>query len=207
MRYMSNILLKGLAAVLPVSVTIYLVYWFGVSLERVLYPVITSIIPERFYWPGMGVIAGLVLLFFIGLIVNAWLVRNLIQVGENLIERIPLIKSIYSTLRDFVEYFSTTEQRKNLKQVVLITINDMHLIGFLTADQVSDIPQFLEAEDIVAVYLPMSYQIGGYTLYLPRAQLEPLDMSIEDAMRLVLTAGLSKSNASRKSRQEKEKSA
>ncbi len=114
MRYLTNILLKVLAAVLPVAVTIYLVYWFGVSLERVLQPVITSVIPERFYWSGMGVIVGLVLLFFIGLMVNAWLVRNLFQFGENLIERIPLIKSIYSTLRDFVEYLSTTESRKNL---------------------------------------------------------------------------------------------
>lgn len=206
MHYMSNILLKGLAAILPVGVTIYLVYWFGVSLERVLHPVITSIIPEKFYWPGMGVVAGLVLLFFIGLLVNAWLVRNLFQFGEDLIERIPLIKSIYSTLRDFVEYFSTSERRKNLKQVVLITINEIHLIGFLTAEKVSDIPKFQESDDIVAVYLPMSYQIGGYTLYLPRAQIEPLDMSIEDAMRRVLTAGLSKSNAHRKSKTENEKS-
>lgn len=204
MRYMSNILLKGLAAVLPVGVTIYLVYWFGISLERVLHPVITSVIPERFYWPGMGVVAGLVLLFFIGLLVNAWLVRYLLNLGEDLIEHIPLIKSIYSTLRDFVDYFSTTERRKNLKQVVLITINDMHLIGFLTAEQVNDIPQFKESDDIVAVYFPMSYQIGGYTLYLPRAQLEPLDMSVEDAMRRVLTAGLSKSNSSRKSKSTKE---
>lgn len=200
MRYLSNILLKGLAAVLPVGVTIYLVYWFSVSLERVLQPVITSVIPEKFYWPGMGVVAGLVLLFFIGLVVNAWLVRNVFQVGENLIERIPLIKSIYSTLRDFVEYFSTTERRKNLKKVVLLTINDMHLIGFITAEKVNDIPQFKESDDIVAVYFPMSYQIGGYTLYLPRAQLEPLDISIEDAMRRVLTAGLSKSNTSVKSK-------
>ncbi|MDT8452572.1 MAG: DUF502 domain-containing protein [Gammaproteobacteria bacterium] len=206
MRYLSNILLKGLAAVLPVGVTIYLVYWFSVSLERVLQPVITSLIPERFYWPGMGVVAGLILLFFIGLVVNAWLFRNLFKVGENLIERIPLIKSIYSTLRDFVEYFSITERRKNLKQVVLLTINDMHLIGFITAEEVNDIPQFQESDDIVAVYFPMSYQIGGYTLYLSRAQLEPLDMSIEDAMRRVLTAGLSKSNASIKSNPEKAKS-
>lgn len=49
MRYLTNILLKGLAAVLPAAVTIYLVYWFGVSLERVLQPVITSVIPEKFY--------------------------------------------------------------------------------------------------------------------------------------------------------------
>lgn len=198
MRYLSNIFLKGLAAVLPVGLTIYLVYWFGVSLERLLHPVITSVVSEKFYLPGMGVLAGFVLLFFIGLLVNAWLVRNLLRFGENFIERIPLIKSVYTTLRDFVEYFSSTEQRKNLKQVVMITFNDMHFIGFLTVEDVKDIPELPQTEDIVAVYLPMSYQIGGYTIYLPRSQLKALDISIEDAMRRVLTAGLSKSGTSRK---------
>lgn len=198
MRYLSSIFLKGLAAVLPVGLTIYLVYWFGVSLERLLHPVITTVVPERFYWPGMGVMAGLLLLFFIGLLVNAWLVRNLLQFGENLIERIPLIKSVYTTLRDFVDYFSSTEQRKNLKQVVMISFNDMYILGFLTVEDVKDIPELPQSYDIVAVYLPMSYQIGGYTIYLPRSQVQALDMSIEDAMRRILTAGLSKSVARRK---------
>ena len=198
MRYLSSIFLKGLAAVLPVGLTIYLVYWFGVSLERLLHPVITTVVPERFYWPGMGVMAGLLLLFFIGLLVNAWLVRNLLQFGENLIERIPLIKSVYTTLRDFVDYFSSTEQRKNLKQVVMISFNDMYILGFLTVEDVKDIPELPQSDDIVAVYLPMSYQIGGYTIYLPRSQVQALDMSIEDAMRRILTAGLSKSVARRK---------
>lgn len=198
MRYLSSIFLKGLAAVLPVALTFYLVYWFSISLERVLHPVITLIVPEQYYWPGMGVVAGLILLFLIGLVVNAWLVRTLLQFGENLIERIPLIKSVYTTLRDFIDYFSSADKRKNLKQVVMVTINDIYLIGFLTAEESEDIPEALHSKDVVAVYLPMSYQIGGYTIYIPRSEIVPLDMSVEDAMRRILTAGLSKSGIHKK---------
>jgi uncharacterized membrane protein len=198
MRYVWNILLKGLAAVLPVGLTLYLVYWLAVSIERVIRPVITTIIPEHYYWPGMGLAAGMVLLFFIGLEVNAWIVRRLIGAGEELLEHIPLVKSVYGTLRDFMGYFSSVQRRHDLKQVAMVTINDVRLMGFLTAEQVEDVPGMPNPGDMMAVYLPMSFQIGGYTVYVPRSSVETIDMSVEDAMRRILTAGLSRPGAARK---------
>jgi uncharacterized membrane protein len=195
MRYVWNILLKGLAAVLPVGLTLYLVYWLAISIERVIRPVITIVIPEHYYWPGMGLVAGMVLLFFIGLEVNAWIVRRMIGAGEELLEHIPLVKSVYGTLRDFMGYFSTMQKRHDLKQVVMVTVNDVRLMGFLTAEQVEDIPDMTHPEDMVAVYLPMSFQIGGYTVYVPRSRVEAIDMSVEDAMRRIITANLSKAGA------------
>ncbi|MFZ3040628.1 MAG: DUF502 domain-containing protein [Thiobacillus sp.] len=138
------------------------------------------------------------LLYFIGLAVNAWVVRRLIHVGENILERIPLVKSVYGTLRDFMDYFSTTQQRRDLKQVVVVSVADTRMLGFITEEHIEDMPGITLPEDIVAVYLPMSYQIGGYTLYLPRSKVEPVDISIEDAMRRILTAGLSKSARTRR---------
>jgi uncharacterized membrane protein len=193
MRHAWNILLKGLAAVLPVGLTLYLVYWLSVSIENVLRSVITTLVPEEYYWPGMGFAAGLVLLFVIGIVVNAWLVRHLFRFGEKLLERIPLIKSVYGALRDFMDYFSSTRQRKDLHNVVKVSFGDAHLIGFLTREDLTDIPGLSQSGQMVAVYLPMSYQIGGYTIYLPRSRVEAIDMSFEDAMRMVMTAGLSKS--------------
>lgn len=194
MRRVWSILLKGLAAVLPVTLTLYLIYWLSVSMERVLRPVITVVVPGEYYIPGMGLAAGLVVLFFLGLAVNAWIVQQVLRLGERMLEKIPLIKSIYGAIRDFMDYFSTAEQRKNMKQVVMVSIADMRLLGFVTREQVNDIQGLpFKENDMVAVYLPMSYQIGGYTLYLPRSQVEPLDMSMEDAMRMVITAGLAKS--------------
>jgi len=191
-----NILFKGLAAVLPVGITIYLVYWLGVSIEKVLRPLILLAVPEHYYWPGMGLVVGLVLLFFVGLAVNAWIVQRLIVIGERLLKRIPLVKSIYSALSDFMEYFTATRQQKDLNNVVVVTFNQMRLIGFLTNEKVNEIPALVNSEDLVSVYLPMSYQIGGYTIYIPNSQIERIDMSVEDAMRLVLTAGLSKQKTS-----------
>jgi len=193
MRHVWSIMLKGLAALLPVGLTFYFIYWLSISIERVLRPVLVSVLAEKYYLPGMGLVAGLVVLYFLGLTVNAWIVKRLFRVGEGLLERIPLIKSIYGSLHDFMEYFSTVDERRGMKQVVLVSIADARLIGFVTGEQVRDVP-FPESpdEEIVAVYLPLSYQIGGYTIFLPRSHVEPVDISMEDAMRRVLTAGLSK---------------
>lgn len=194
MRHVWSIMLKGLAALLPVGLTFYFIYWLSISIERVLRPVLVSVLAEKYYLPGMGLVAGLIVLYFLGLTVNAWIVKRLFRVGEGLLERIPLIKSIYGSLHDFMEYFSTVDERRGMKQVVLVSIADARLIGFVTGEQIRDVP-FPESpdEEIVAVYLPLSYQIGGYTIFLPRSHVEPIDISMEDAMRRVLTAGLSKS--------------
>ncbi len=194
MKFLGRILLKGIVAVLPIGLTLYLIYWLGVSAESLLNPVIIAIVSERYYLPGMGLAAGLALLFLIGLIINAWIFQRLLGLGEDVLKRIPLVKSVYGALRDFMDFFSTASQRKELQSVVLVTVADMQLIGFLTRDDIHDMPgmgQF--PEGTVAVYLPMSYQIGGYTVYLPRSQVRPIDVNAEDAMRMVLTAGVSRS--------------
>jgi uncharacterized membrane protein len=67
----------------------------------------------------------------------------------------------------------------------------MRLIGFVTTEEVQCLPAPPEGEKLIAVYLPMSYGIGGYTVYLPKTQVEPLDLSLEDAMRLTLIGGVS----------------
>lgn len=194
MRYVWSTWLKGLAAVLPVALTLYLVYWLGLSVENLFRPLIATVLTERYYWPGMGLATGVLLLFFAGLIVNAWLIRSLIRAGERLLERIPLVKSVYGALRDFTGFFSSARGRKDLKRVVLVSMQDMSLIGFLTREEVQGIPGASESDEIVAVYLPMSYQIGGYTVYVPRSRVTAMDMTVEDAMRQVLTGGLSESD-------------
>ncbi len=202
MSYLWKNVFKGLATVLPVALTLYLIYWLGLNIEKGLHPAITSFVPEEHYLPGMGLVAGVVLLFFIGLAVNAWVVRQLIWLVEKLLERIPLVKSIYGSLHDFMDYFAAGKSRGGLKQVVLVNFGGARLIGFLTRDQIEDIPGLSApaGDDIVAVYMPLSYQIGGYTLYIPRSQIELVNMSMEDAMRRVLTAELSKSTPGEKNR-------
>ena len=77
-------------------------------------------------------------------------------------------------------------------QVVTVTLHEggPRLLGFLTRESLNDLPEGLGGEGTVAVYLPMSYQIGGYTLILPRSAVTPVEMGIEDAMRFAVTAGV-----------------
>ena len=111
---------------------------------------------------------------------------------ERLLYRLPLIKSIYGAFRDLLSFVAAPRD-KALQQVVAVRIGetDMRLLGFVTRDNLQDLPKGLAEEDAAAVYLPMSYQIGGYTVLVPRSALQPVEMSLEDAMRFAVTAGLS----------------
>ncbi|MDO8826798.1 DUF502 domain-containing protein [Methylophaga sp.] len=197
MQFVWKTFLKGLATVLPVTLTLYLIYWLAVSAERSLRPIMIAILPYDFYWPGLGLLAAIGLIFVIGIAVNAWLVQRLFDIGESILDRIPLVKSIHGALRDFTRFFSREKQQDNLNHAVAVTIGGVQFIGFLVKEDVSHLLEMAQEEqdktDLVAVYLPLSYQIGGYTICLPREQVRSLKMSNEDTMRWILTAGLSDS--------------
>ncbi len=191
MRFISRNILTGLVAILPVVLTLYLLYWLAVSAEAMLGGVIRLILPEKMYWPGMGVIAGLGVVFVVGLLMHAYVVQRLFSMGEQLLYRMPIIKSVYRAIRDFFDYFSPTA-KKEFEQVVSVTIgnSDMQAIGFVTQALPENLPEGFCDEDSVLVYLPLSYMIGGYTVLIPRSAIRPLDMTIEEAMRFTLTAGV-----------------
>lgn len=197
MQFVWKTFLKGLATVLPVTLTLYLIYWLAVSAEQALRPMMIAILPYDFYWPGLGLLAAIGLIFVIGIAVNAWLVKRLFDIGESVLDRIPLVKSIHGALRDFTRFFSREKQKDNLSHAVAVTIGGVQFIGFLVKEDVSHLLEMAQQEqdenDLVAVYLPLSYQIGGYTICLPRDQVRSLKMSNEDTMRWILTAGLSDS--------------
>lgn len=185
--------LKGLATTLPVTLTFYLIYWLGMTAEKALRPIMIAILPYDFYWPGLGLLAAIGIIFLSGIAVNAWLVKRLFDMSETLLDKIPLVKSIYGALRDFMDFFSREKKEDKLNNAVVVRIGEMHLIGFQVRDDVSGLMTSAENEDLVAIYLPLSYQIGGYTICVPRNTVQRLEMSNEDTMRWVLTAGLSTS--------------
>lgn len=189
MKTIWNLLMKGLAAVLPIGLTLYVVYWLGASAESLLRDVITVVLPQRHYWPGLGLLAGFLLLIAAGLAVNAYVVRWLLRAWERFLERIPLVKTLYGALRDLVKFLPAAGKRRDLKRVVVAELGGARVIGFVTRESAPELGG--AGRGIVAVYFPMSYQIGGYTLYLRHENITPLDMGVEEAMRLVLTGGMS----------------
>jgi uncharacterized membrane protein len=147
---------------------------------------------------GLGLITGFFLLLAVGSLVNAYAGKILLKYWDDLLGRIPLVKTLYGGFRDVLSLLpSGSGEKRDLQRVVLARFADVHAIGFVTRE---DVPLALEAhggQDWVTVYFPMSYAFGGYTLYLPRDRVQPLDISVEDAMRLAITAGLTAGSRSK----------
>ncbi|HYN53367.1 MAG TPA: DUF502 domain-containing protein [Methylotenera sp.] len=191
LRLINKNILTGLITILPVILTLYLLYWFVVTTESFLGSVIRAVISEEFYRPGMGVVAGLVVAFLVGLLMQTIIAQQLLSFVERIVKRLPLIKSVYLSIRDLLDYFSS-EKKKDFEQVVAITVGetDMQLIGLVTQADMNQMPAGFNQQDSLLVYIPMSYGIGGFTVLVPRKATRPLNMSMEDAMRFSLTAGI-----------------
>jgi uncharacterized membrane protein len=190
MRKIWNTMLKGLVAILPLGLTVYFVYWLTVAADQVFSGTIRRLIPEGAYWPGFGLLAGLVVLYLVGLAVNAYVVRRALRFSDRLFARIPVVKTIYVAIRDFMRFFPSSGQGSDLKRVVLVPFGPGKAIGFVTAESGAALGVDDAGKDTVAVYLPMSYMIGGYTVFLPRDALEPTSLSVEAGMRIALMGGV-----------------
>jgi uncharacterized membrane protein len=184
-------LVRGLVVVLPIGFTIWLLWWIGSTTEGLLRRVILLVVPPEHYLPGMGIAVALVLLAAAGTLFNALIVQSALASWERFLERIPVVKTIYGASRDFMKLIPAGGKRRDLRRVVLARFGEAQVIGFVTQDDASELGIVGEKDDLVAVYFPMSYQIGGYTALLPRSQLVQLDIPVESAMRMVLTGGVS----------------
>ncbi|MDZ7924197.1 MAG: DUF502 domain-containing protein [Marinagarivorans sp.] len=188
MKSIVNIFLKGLVFALPLVITFGLVYWLFTKAENLFKIPLQWVLPEGAYITGMGVISALLVVFLLGLLVQAYVLKHFFTFLQSMVGRIPLIKTLYSTAQDFMALFAGGKE-KTMQSVVSITLDsNIHLIGFVTNDCVD----LGDDKGLVAVYFPMSYQVGGYTLLLPRERCKPVDMPAKFAMQQVLTAHVTK---------------
>ena len=192
MNHLTRTFITGLVVTLPVAATLYLLYWATLATERTLDGVLLFVLPEEVYFPGQGLALGVVLVFLVGLMMRTWVARKVFAWAEGLMYRVPVVKSVYGALRDFADFLSRP-QKQGAQQVVLVRLGDTNLrvMGFVTRDDLAGLPPEMGDPGLILVYMPMSYQVGGYTALIPRAAVQPIDMSFEEAMRFTLTAGLS----------------
>lgn len=189
MKSIQKIFISGLITFLPMAVTIYIVY-AGVSIvENLLGSFLRQILPQNSYYPGFGFLATLVLIFLFGLLLNNFITASLVEKIQEKLTEIPLVKVVYSPLRDLMNLFAKSKQN-GLQKVVLIKFDtDKKILGLVTRDVFADLGlKENQIEDRIAVYIPLSYALGGYTLLVPRSQIEPVDMPVEKAMSLAVTA-------------------
>jgi uncharacterized membrane protein len=96
-------------------------------------------------------------------------------------------------IADIMRFFAHSEDEA-FSQVVMVQtgVGDMELMGFVTRTSFEDVPEGIGGEGQVAVYLPMSYQLGGFVVMVPVSRVRPVDLGMQDAMRFAVTAGISK---------------
>ncbi|HEY5680371.1 MAG TPA: DUF502 domain-containing protein [Pseudomonadales bacterium] len=188
MSHITTTFLRGLGVVLPLSLTIWFVVWLAVTTESLLRSVFLVILPEGLYLPGLGLIFGIVMVYGVGVLAQIFFLQSLWRHARNLLDRIPLVKTVYTAISDFYQFFSSGPADGAARVVSVDVSDDVSVIGFVTGPS----PSFMDqgGSRRIAVYFPMSYQIGGYTLMVPEDRVSPLDIGVEDAMRVILTASV-----------------
>lgn len=177
---------------LPLGLTVYLLYVFLIWSETLALQLIGPFI-GGFYVPGMGLLLGITGIFLLGFLVSQPAAGRLLSLVELPFTNLPVVRSIYSSLKDFAHYFSPQRSASTQQTVVALRLPgyELEVVGLLTRQRVDDLPTgFLQGER-VAVYLPMGYMIGGYTVFVPRDWVQPIDMPVEEAMRSSLFAWMS----------------
>lgn len=198
-----KIFLNGLSLVIPIALALYVFIWVIEKTESFFKQFLLFLIPENYYIPGMGLILGFFFIYLVGLLLKLWIVRKIRDLAESTIDKMPIVSSIYGGVKDFFSFFSNMKEKEgNITVLVDIPSMDAKIIGLVTKKEFHNFNE-LSMEDPVLVYLQMSYQVGGYSLFIPKKNLTPIDMNIEDSIRFIMTAGVS-TNEKVKKRQSNE---
>ena len=157
MKPISKTFLKGLIAIIPITLTLYLLFWLAGTAELALGNIFKFFFPDSWYIKGLGVVLGLAVAFFFGAFLETRTFLRLFNGFEELVLQIPVIKSIYTAIRDFISLFSS-EQKGKFNQVVLVNVppGNGQQIGFITVSDFEEFSYTFIADNQVAVFLPFS---------------------------------------------------
>jgi uncharacterized membrane protein len=192
MRFVTQIFFKGLVVVLPIVAAVYVLLWVVRDGESLVKGTLLLVLPEEYYVPGLGLLTVVAAVFCVGLLMYPWLTRKLLDTFDALLRKVPLFGIVYGPTRDLMDVLGG-DMQEGLGQVVLIKVpnTDLETLGFVTRDDLSELPDGLARDDRIVVYVQWSSQIGGYCFLVPRSAVRPVDMTVEEGMRWALTAGIS----------------
>jgi uncharacterized membrane protein len=176
---------KGLFALAPLVITFALLRWLYRFLESVFGSLLELVVGTQWYFPGLGIIMALVCLVIVGYLLDYLLIQKIYFLGEKLLVKIPLVKTLYSSLRQFMTFFNS--DGKNMGQAVRVKVAGHHMLGIMTRDNLN---LSLAPPQEVSVFLPMSYQMGGFTILVNKQDVEVLNMNVEEVLKFAVTAGV-----------------
>ncbi|TQV62895.1 MAG: DUF502 domain-containing protein [Halothiobacillaceae bacterium] len=189
---------RYLVAGLLVWAPLLLTWWIMVTLVDLMDRTLLLLPPEYrpdallpFHVPGLGVILALTVLLATGIIAANILGRRLVALWESMLERIPLVRSIYSAAKQLLQTFLSSDS-KSFRKVLLIEYPSRGLwtLAFLAGEPVGEV-QAKTARDMLTVYVPTAPNpTSGYVIFIARDDVIELDMGVEDAMRMIISLGM-----------------
>ena len=190
MKKLVNFFLQGLLFVVPVVVTFYVVINAVVWMDGLLPIQIDIPVPgtSGITLPGLGILIILSTITLFGYIGTRFVRNPMFAMMESVIERTPMLKLIYGSVKDLIEAF--VGEKKRFTQPVLVTMNDnpkVHRIGFVTEDDLTEIGL---AQQLIAVYLPFSYGFNGQLVIVLKENISPINASGTDMMKFVISGGV-----------------
>ncbi len=189
MKKIRQVFLRGLLTLLPIIATIYLLYSLFRFLDRFLGAYISMIIGRTI--PGIGIVAGFVIIFVMGSVVSNVIGQRLVHFAEKMIRKIPIVPRVYFGLKQIVEAFSL-QGKHVFNRVVLVEYprKGTYVIGFLTGECKGEV-QDKTAAKLMNVFVPTTPNpTSGMLILVPNDEITYLDMTVEEGLKLIVSAGV-----------------
>ena len=187
MKKLIRYFLQGLIYVAPLAITIYAIYFIFSVIDGSLQSYFEQWFNTRI--PGLGIVVIFLLISLLGFIGQSILFRPFKNLLSNLMDKAPIVKVVYTSIRDLLNAFVGKEKKFNQPVLVRVnTISELEKVGFLTQEDLTD----LDIMDKVAVYFPHSYNFSGEMFIVPREHVRPFKMAPAEAMKFIVSGGIAK---------------
>ena len=194
MKKLRRIIIAGLLVWLPLGITIFIIKILLDLLGQTYLLIPEGLRPENLFGvtiPGFEIIMAIIILFSTGLVAANYLGKTLVETWEKFLDKIPLVRSIYSPLKKFAELV-LSDQTQSFSKVLLIQYprKGLYSLCFQTSKDVGEI-QEKSGEDVVCVFIPTTPNpTSGYIILIPKDEVIELDMSVEDALKMIISLGV-----------------
>lgn len=191
LRHFRSKIFAGILVVLPLGITFLVLLFLFNTVEKIIKPLIPkipiSVFQDNFYIPGLGIIAFLILLYLLGIIATNVIGNKLVSIGDRLFTAIPIVKNIYTSSKQLTEAFSKT-RKGSFRQAVFVEFPQQgnYALGFIT-NELKD----LDNQKKVTVFLPTAFiPPQGILLFLPKEKIIPSNLTIEEAIKAIMSVGI-----------------
>lgn len=200
---LKNCFLTGLLVILPISITVYVIWVLIRAMDAILKYIPAKYLPETYLQidiPGLGLILVVILVFVVGLLTRNFIGRKIVHLGENIVDRIPLVRVLYTGVKQLLEPLFL-QKTNAFKRVALIEYprRGVHVIGFVTGESKGEV-QNKTSKNMMNIFVPTTPNpTSGFYILIPENELIILNMSVEDAFKLIVSGGIVSPNEAKNS--------